>query len=605
MPRRARWAGRLAVVLGIGTACVLGGLTLPGGASTGGEPAGDIGLAVADAAPADPRALAWTWVTSLLHAPSAATTPSTITPARDYPTDWTGPVAGTITLSGVTPPAVQPAAVTLDTASAAAAADSDFRGAVTGRVTLPAVANRWILQAYRVDGGIVRQAPAQALAASDGTFRLDLGAVGDTGPGRWEFGVLDAAASYAPTGERWPAAGTWTGWEVRSYAITDRPYFLGATPARADGSFTFPSSAPGRKMFQLVATGSGTETLLAEYRPTTGLIRTPDGTPGSATAHAYDQALAVQTALVLGDRTTADQLTAGLLRLQTTSGPQAGGFVATAPQGNPEAATPIYRTGGHAVATYALLSAIQELPAGDPRQQQWRSAASAAVGWLLAQRVTDGPNAGLVTGGWGRDGDTGTRIDWISTEHNLDTWHALHLATTVLSCGPCGPAADALKSAVLQRLWQAGGGFVQGATPTGVDQVRPLDGQTWGAIWLTAIGRSDLAATALADIPAYRVTDQGIAGVLAFKAQPAMPNPTPTVWFEGSFGLVLAQDRVGDTAGRDATLAALAAGQRPDGSFPVATTADPARELTTQSSVAATTWFLLAQNGSHPRGLWR
>lgn len=601
MFRGARWAGRAAVIVGLGTACVLGGLTLVNGNSTVDGPAAG---AVAEAAATDPRTQAWNWLTSQLHAPSAATTASTITPAQDYPADWTGAVAGTFALTGVTPPPVQAAAVSLDGPSATAAADPAFRGAVTGRVTLPAATNRWILQAYRVDGGTVRQAPAQALAGPDGTFSLGLGTVGDPGPGRWEIGVLDAAAAYAPTGERWPAAGTLPGWEVRSFAITDRPYLLGSTPARADGSFAFPSSAPGAKMFQLVATGSGADVLLAEYRPTTGLVRTPGSDPASATAHAYDQALTLQTALVVGDRTTADQLAAGLVRLQTPSGAQAGGFVATAPQGNPEAAAPVYRTGGHAVATYALISAIQTLPAGDPRRDRWRSAASAAVTWLLAQRVTSGPNAGLVTGGWGTEAGAGARIEWISTEHNLDAWHALHLAATALSCGPCGPAADTLKNAILQRLWQPGGGFIQGVTPDGPDAARPLDVQTWGAVWLTRIGRADLAAVALADIPAYRVTDQGISGMLAFKAQPAMPNPTPTVWFEGTFGLAMAQARVGDSAAHDATLAALAAGQRPDGSFPVATTADPVRELTTQSSVAATAWFLLAQNGTDPRGLW-
>lgn len=609
MATGTRWAGRLSIVLSLGSVCLLGGVALLPGASTasgpglrpaGGAPVGP----AAQAATSTPAGRAWTWLTSLVHAPGPATTPSTIAPAQDYPGDWVGPVAGTFTLSGVTPPAERPAAVELDASSTAAARVESYRGVVTGRVTLPAAANRWILQAYRVQGGVVRQFPAQALAGADGGFRLDLGAGGDPGSGRWEIGVLDAAAAYAPTGERWPAAATWTGWEVRSFAVTDRPYLLGSTPARTDGSFDFPSSAPGGKMFQLVAVQGGRESVLAEYRPTTGLIRTPDGHPDQATAHAYDQALAVQAALVMGDEAATDLLTAGLLRLQTPSGTQAGGFVATAPQGDPEAAAPVYRTGGHAVATYALLSAIRSLPAGDPRQDGWRLAASAAVGWLLAQRVTDGPNAGLVSGGWGGDAGPGTRIDWISTEHNLDAWHALHLASTVLSCGPCGPAADRLEGAIRQRLWQPDGGFVQGATPTGLDTTRPLDGQTWGAIWLTTVGRADLAATALADIPAYRVTDQGITGMLAFKAQPSIPNPTPTVWFEGSFGLALAQARVGDAAGHAATLAALAAGQRPDGSFPVATTADPDRELTTHSSVAATAWFLLAQAGGDPRGLW-
>lgn len=604
-----RWAGRLSVVLGLGTVCLLGGIALLQGASTApASPSGDAPVrpagAVAEAASGTASGRAWTWLQSLTHAPSAVTTPSTITPARDYPVDWTGPVAGSFALTGVTPPATSSAAVELDAASTSAARTDSYRGAVTGRVTLTPSANRWILQAYRVTDGQARQYPAQALAAADGTFRLDLSGGGDPGSGRWEIGVLDATAAYAPTGQRWPAAAAYTGWEVRSFAVTDRPYLLGATPARADGTFEFAASAPGRKMFQLVAVGDGRESVLAEYRPSTGLIRTPDGHPEQATAHAYDQALAVQTALVMGDGAATDLLTGGLLRLQTGSGAQRGGFVATAPQATPEAAAPIYRTGGHAVATYALLSAIRSLPATDPRQGPWRSAAAAAIDWLMAQRLAQGPNAGLFTGGWGTDAAPTARIEWVSTEHNLDAWQALDLASSVLSCGSCRGAADALQATILQRLWQPAGGFVQGAGPDGLDTVRPLDVQTWGAIWLTRIGRGDLAAVALADVPAYRVTDQNIAGLLAFKPQPAIQTPAPTVWFEGTFGYAMAQVRAGDTAGQQATLAALAAGQRADGSFPVATTADPERELTTQPSVAATAWFLLAQAGTDPRGLW-
>lgn len=605
-----RWAGRLSIVVGLGTVCLLGGLALLQGLSAvadsgaGQSPESVPAGAVAEAAAGDPASRAWSWITSLDHAPSAVTTPSTIAPARDYPADWTGPVAGSFTLAGVTAPSVTPAAVELDASSAAAARSDGYRGVVTGRVGLTPASGRWILQAYRVQGGSVRQFPAQSLAAADGTFRLDLSVGGDPGAGRWEIGVLDAASAYAPTGQRWPAASTYVGWEVRSYAVTDRPYLLGSTPARTDGTFEFTSSAPGRKMFQLVAVSGGRESVLAEYRPTTGLVRTPDANPDSATAHAYDQALAVQAALVMGDGAATDLLTGGLLRLQTTGGAQRGGFVATAPQANPAAAAPIYRTGGHAVATYALLSVIRSLPANDPRQTSWRAAATSAVDWLMAQRLATGPNAGLFTGGWGTDGAPGTRIDWVSTEHNLDAWQALDLAASVLPCASCRTAADALQSTILARLWLPGGGFAQGARPDGLDTVRPLDVQTWGAIWLAGIGRGDLAAAALADIPAYRVTDQGIDGLMAFKPQPAIPHPARTVWFEGTYGYAMAQARTGDTAGQRATLAALAAGQRSDGSFPVATSADPDRELTTQSSVAATAWFLLARAGTDPRSLW-
>ena len=82
----------------------------------------------------------------------------------------------------------------------------------------------------------------------------------------------------------------------------------------------------------------------------------------------------------------------------------------------------------------------------------------------------------------------------------------------------------------------------------------------------------------------------------------AIPQHGTTV--TGADGADPAQARHGDPTGHSATMAALAAGQRPDGSFPMATTADPDRELTTESSVAATTWFLLAGAPAGADGLW-
>ena len=77
-----------------------------------------------------------------------------------------------------------------------------------------------------------------------------------------------------------------------------------------------------------------------------------------------------------------------------------------------------------------------------------------------------------------------------------------------------------------------------------------------------------------------------------------------SVWFEGSFGVALAQARRGDAAGYATTMTGLASAQRVDGSMPMATTPDADRELTTASAMAATSWFILAANPDHPDSLW-
>jgi len=543
--------------------------------------------------------LAWSWVQSMLRTPTRVESTTILTPDREYPADWTGQVSGTFAVDGVAPPPVVPAAVALDPESAARAGVSTFRGVVTGRVTLPPQQNRWIIQAYRELDGQRSQVPAQSLGRPDGTFDIDVSAV-EPGAGKWQFGVLDALNGYAPVGVPWPSTGTYSGWEIRSFATTDRRYLIGTQPASADGSFSFDNSAPGTKTYQLVALGSAgnasAEEVLAEHAPATGLVRSFGSQPGpgvvddSATvnSYSYDQALALQAALVMGDSPTALTLLHGLIALQTKSGPQAGGFISTAPQSNPAAGAPIYRTGNTAIALYSILSYLHGSQGSDPDAPVVQRAAEQAADWLMRQQLPTGPMARLLTGGWGQVGSSSStadpleRLPFASTEHNLDAWQALSLASQVLDCQRCAAAADSLQNAIVNVLWDPSGtGFSQGMRPEGRDTVDPLDINSWGSIFLDAIGQTELATASLGHTSAFRISDSPITGYLAFRPQPAIPDPVPSVWVEGSFGVAFAQARHGDLLGYNQTLAGLRAAQRPDGSFPVATSADSGRDLTT------------------------
>src|SRR5664280_2545524 len=166
-------------------------------------------------------------------------------------------------------------------------------------------------------------------------------------------------------------------------------------------------------------------------------------------------------------------------------------------------------------------------------------------------------------------------------------------------------AADSLQKAIVNVLWDPSGtGFSQGMRPEGRDTVDPLDINSWGSIFLDAIGQTDLATASLEHTSAFRISDSPITGYLAFRPQPAIPDPVPSVWFEGSFGVAFARARHGDVLGYNETLAGLRAAQRPDGSFPVATSADRGRDLTPVSAVAPTTWFILASRPNHSDSLW-
>lgn len=563
---------------------------------------------------------AWWWVRSMLGTPTRVESTSVITPQREYPADWTARVTGTFQVRGVALPPVVPASVELDPESAAAAAVLGFRGVVTGRITLAPQQNRWIVHAYRVWNGHRSQVPVQALVRPDGTFTIDVSAV-EPGQGHWQFGVLDALAGYATVGVPWPSKGTYRAWEIRSFATTDRRYLIGTEPAAADGTFSFDSTTPGTKTFQLVAVeppeNSPGDRVLAEHAPPTGLVRSfasmlgpgvPDD-PATAKTYSYDQALALQTSLVMNDPPTAQTLLYGLISLQTKYGPQAGGFLSAAPQSNPAGGRPVYRTGNTAIAAYALLSYLRSSQGSDAERPTVRRAAEMAVDWLLRQQLQTGPMTHLLTGGSGPAEssmtDPAERLLFASTEHNVDAWQALSLAGRVLHCQRCAAAADVLQHAIVNILWDpTSAGFSQGMRPDGRDTVDPLDVNSWGSVFLGAIGQSELATACLKRTSLFRISDSQISGYLAFRPQPAIPDPVSSVWFEGSFGVALAQARHGNVSASHETVRGLQAAQRPDGSFPVATSADSDRDLTTASAVAPTTWFILASRPDHPDSIW-
>ncbi|SHF54428.1 hypothetical protein SAMN05443575_0253 [Jatrophihabitans endophyticus] len=545
----------------------------------------------------DPAARAWQWLSRQLGPTTDVTSASTVTATRTYPTDWTGAVTGSFVPRGVTSPVTDTASLAVDRPTRV---DASYAGVVEGHVTVPTTAGRWIVQAYRDTPTGRRQVPVQAQVDPQGRFAIDLGRATSPPAGRWALGLLDADHAFAPYGTAWPSA-VYRNWVVRASVVTDATYPVDEQPARADGTFSFPTSRPGTKIFQLVDRTSGT--VLAEQAPDYGLVRS---VAGSDNVYAYDQALAVVAALAAGH--PADDLVQGLIRLQRPD----GGFVEVADVRNPAAAAPVTRTGICAIATYALLRAARAVPAAD--RADVLAAARSGVRWLLAQQRDDG----LLGAGHGERRDDGT-VDadahpgWVSTEHNLDAWQTLHLATAVLpdtdtdSDGAVSPAtvrqhADELRDAIVDRLWDAAAGrFRQGIAPDGTpDTADPLDVNSWGALFLHATGHDELAELALRHTAAFASSARRWSGYRAYYPQAAFPDAPANVWAEGTAGVAVAQQRV---AGSDAgsALAALAQLQRPDGSLPCAAVADDRTGMTAAPCVAAAAWFVLA---TVPDGIW-
>ncbi|MHA3703287.1 hypothetical protein ACXR2U_14000 [Jatrophihabitans sp. YIM 134969] len=550
--------------------------------------AGVVSAGTAGADPATGAAVssAWDWIEAQGGTGTSVVSTSTIRPTKTYASTATGAVSGTFTVAGITaPPVVNPASIAVDRPTSV---PSTYAKPVSGHLTVASTPGRFIVQAYKDTSSGRVQVPLQAPVDVDGDFTIDLGAVSSPPKGTWALGLLDATNAYAPYGTAWPAAPVYDGWIVRALVVTDTSYVVGEQPARTDGTFAFASSAPGVKCFQLVAAASGA--VLAEYAPDSGLVRSY---AGGTTASSYDQALAVTTALALGEDSSA--LTAGLIAMQRTG----GGFVDVVDVRNPAGRAGTQWTGNSAVAAWALLRRVQTMSTADADYAATRQAAVRATTFLKAQRRSDG----LLDAG--QSGDGSPSPTWVSTEHNLDAWHALRLAGVVLGDTAATTAANTLATAIVAKLWDASAGhFRRGLSSDGPDDTDALDVSSWGTVFLRAIGRSDLAAQSLAHTAAFASVDDGHSGYRSYHPQPVFPDAPDNVWVEGSAGVALAQTRSGSPSAAAATLSDLLPLQRPDGSFPYATTADDATSMTTQSAVAAATWFVLASLAPTGSSIW-
>jgi len=200
--------------------------------------------------------------------------------------------------------------------------------------------------------------------------------------------------------------------------------------------------------------------------------------------------------------------------------------------------------------------------------------------------VTGGHGATTPAGGF----DPAVDIAWVSTEHNIDAWHTLTLAQTVLADATAGATADRLADAVVRVLWDGQAGhFLQGWGPGGADHAEALDVNSWGAVFLAPVGHPDLARLALEHTATFAAAQPPVSGF-----GPVPPSGVPLVWFEGSAGVALAQVRLGEQEEAAATLSGLMPGALPNGAFPGATNDEEDLGMTTAPSVGATTWVLLS-----------
>lgn len=241
----------------------------------------------------------------------------------------------------------------------------------------------------------------------------------------------------------------------------------------------------------------------------------------------------------------------------------------------------LVRTGPNCWAGYAAAYYIRAMSKDNPRLRRranvkrYLSFAQQVAAAILSRQITepDDPRRGLVTGGWGRyryEVHNGRvveifvpgEVEWCSTKYNIDAYYFLQNLAVLTNEKKYRLAAADIHDAVLKNFNHEKGQFNRGVYPQGVDQTMSLDTATFGAVFLSTLGRDDLAAQSLqavdryhcvsGDVPGYKPTlDATVHESMDLQKfyYPNNPhhswNETALVWSEGSMGAAWAYSRLG------------------------------------------------------------
>jgi hypothetical protein len=207
----------------------------------------------------------------------------------------------------------------------------------------------------------------------------------------------------------------------------------------------------------------------------------------------YDSAVSAVALLTTGEPAQARQLLDQLAALQRTDGSL--DFAYDTSNG---ASIQLFRTGTIAWAGYAAL--LYRLTEDSSR---YNALIAGAARWLLARQLPTGLLAG------------GPDVAWASSQHNLVAYQFLSLLAlspvTGFSSGGLVSAASKIAAGIDSTLTVAPAsgqlGFIQGTN----DQLRPLDAQTLGILYLLSRGRQADAQKVRAYIEsAFKVSSRSV-----------------------------------------------------------------------------------------------
>ena len=147
----------------------------------------------------------------------------------------------------------------------------------------------------------------------------------------------------------------------------------------------------------------------------------------------------------------------------------------------------------------------------------------------------------------------GPDVNWVSTEHNIDAYFFYRELFRVTGNAGYGATAEQIKSSLLSNHWvktRSGGNFLQGLN----DPTPSLDANSWGAIFLWAIGRSAEAAQALNYVESNFRDTEAISGSSDRIAGYSPDTRKRTIWLEGTVGVATTYQRIGNLAKTDSIL---------------------------------------------------
>jgi hypothetical protein len=348
---------------------------------------------------------------------------------------------------------------------------------------------------------------------------------------------------------------------------------------------------------------------------------------------AYDDALAAVALTIVGRYREAEYILSALSRLIRSDGSLwfAYNTQNNWPDENDHDGA-LIRSGAVGWVGYAFTYYLETRSRGDPAfakidplGMEYLRAAKSIGSFLLGLQVADraDPRYGLMTGGQGTSTvglDTSSRptenydaaaVRWASMEHNLDAWFFLRDLAALSPSADLSAAVDLLRTR-LALLWSdSAGQFRQGIREDGTaDGVLPLDGASWGALYLAAQGRQEQARKAASAMLKLFSSDlNGAHGFRPYGPEPIYESAAvnrffypdhpgrqwqdlPFIWGEGSFGAAAALIR---TDNRDQALGVLDSlrSLAVEGGFRYASTAVP-YQFNNYPSVASTAWFIIA-----------